>query len=118
MKIRRSTADALFSQYIRQRDKYCQRCRKYADSLQCAHIYSRRHWATRHDPENAIALCFSCHQYFTENPLVFAEWCQLKYGKAKMRSLDVRAHSVVKRSRGDEKLRAAALRKLLAGLAA
>lgn len=113
MKIRRTRADILFSQYIRNRDKCCQRCGK-TDGLQCAHIFSRRHWNTRHDPENAIALCFTCHEYFTGNPLVFATWCRTKFGERSMAKLDLKAHAIAKKSAHDEGLRVMALKEMVA----
>lgn len=123
MKIRRSKADDLFSLYIRMRDNWtCQRCGKRDErrgpAIQCAHIFSRRHWATRHSPDNAIALCFQCHAYFTGNPLVFARWCREKFGEAAMAKLDLRAHSIAKKSRHDESLRVTALREMISRLEA
>lgn len=113
MRIRRTKADALFSQFIRNRDKCCQRCMK-TDGLQCAHIFSRRHWATRHDPANAIALCFTCHEYFTGNPLEFARWCDQEFGREAMDKLFLRAHAIGKKSKHDEGLRVMALREMVA----
>lgn len=113
MKIRRTKADALFSEYVRKRDKFCQRCHRSSDSLQCAHIFSRRHWATRHDPQNAIALCFSCHQFCTENPIDFTHWIIRRIGREQLDRLSTRAHVVTKKSKVDEKLRVIELSALL-----
>jgi hypothetical protein len=119
MKIRRTKADDLFSQFIRRRDRHCQHCGKMGLGqgnmlgLECAHIFSRRHWATRHDPENAVALCFTCHQYFTGNPLTFAAFCRKKYGDARMNALDIRAHRIAKKSKSDEAMRVIALKAML-----
>ena len=73
-------ADKYFSLWIRRRDKVCQSTR-LADqgaegctreqNLQCAHIHTRSYSATRLDPENAVALCRSCHVFFTQRP---REW--------------------------------------------
>ncbi len=73
-------ADKYFSLWIRRRDKVCQstrlsgqgaeRCTR-EQNLQCAHIHTRSYSATRLDPENAVALCRSCHVFFTQRPL---EW--------------------------------------------
>jgi 5-methylcytosine-specific restriction endonuclease McrA len=63
-------ADKLFSQMIRMRDQRCVSCSS-PDRLQCAHIISRSYKAIRVDPDNAIALCQSCHVRFTHRPL---EW--------------------------------------------
>lgn len=71
--IRRSKADAEFSLQIRQRDGWtCQRCgarhRENSRGLHCAHMFTRRTKATRHDPDNAVALCYGCHSYVDANP--------------------------------------------------
>ena len=73
-------ADRYFSLWIRRRDGVCQstrltghgaeRCTRESN-LQCAHIHTRSYSATRLDPENAVALCRSCHVFFTQRPL---EW--------------------------------------------
>ncbi len=73
-------ADTYFSKWIRRRDGVCQSTRLTGHgaakctrerNLQCAHIHSRDYSATRVDPENAIALCRSCHMFFTQRRL---EW--------------------------------------------
>lgn len=113
MKIKRSTADALFSQFIRNRDKCCRVCGK-TENLECAHIYSRRHWATRHSPDNAIALCFVHHRKFTEDPLEFARWCDGTFGRDAMDKLSLRAHATAKKSRYDEGIRVMGLKEMVA----
>lgn len=115
MKIRRSKADALFSAYIRKRDGHCRVCGA-TTNLEAAHIYSRRHWSTRHCPSNAIALCFTHHRYFTENPLEFSRWCDGEFGREAMDKLFIRAHTTAKKSKYDEGLRVVALREMLARL--
>lgn len=82
MKIRRDPLDKLFSDFIRQRDKVCQRCgsSKGWKYLHCAHFHSRRKKATRHDEENCVSLCFGCHQYFHENPREFEEFMRQRLG--------------------------------------
>lgn len=63
-------ADVLFSRIVRSRGR-CEACGR-TDSLQCAHIVSRRFNATRCMEDNAFCLCASCHLRFTEWPLEFA----------------------------------------------
>jgi len=77
--IKRDALDALFSDLIRERVNWtCEKCeRNFAHErvqLQCAHIVGRRVLLLRHDPRNAVALCASCHHYFTDRPLEFAGW--------------------------------------------
>lgn len=71
IKIRR--ADAVFSKWIKIRDKYtCQRCGAVhavkSRGLHCAHFITRRNEATRFDPDNACALCYGCHSHFHQHP--------------------------------------------------
>ncbi len=61
-------ADQKFSEYIRRRDKICQRCWKSGHGdygivgLQNSHYFGRGRESTRFDPENCDALCAYCHQ--------------------------------------------------------
>jgi hypothetical protein len=72
-------ADRLFSRYIRARDGRCVECGK-TDSLQCAHLVSRRYHAVRWDERNAVALCQGCHVYYTHRPLEWDAWCGTRLG--------------------------------------
>lgn len=63
-------ADMLFSRLIRERDGCCVRCNS-TTGLQCAHIISRSYKSIRTHDDNAVALCQSCHVFFTHRPL---EW--------------------------------------------
>lgn len=61
-------ADRVFSRYIRQRDNWvcrgCQRSFKDRTSiLHNSHYWVRGRHSTRFDPDNCIALCYSCHYY-------------------------------------------------------
>ena len=71
-------ADKLFSQHIRNRDQRCQNCGTF-DRLQCAHLISRSYKSIRTDEENAVALCSSCHTYFTHRPLEWLEWIEVEF---------------------------------------
>jgi 5-methylcytosine-specific restriction endonuclease McrA len=57
---KKAKADKLFSLFVRDRDGKCVFCGTTV-RLQCAHIFSRRNMRLRHDPQNAITLCFKCH---------------------------------------------------------
>ena len=64
-----SKLDALFSKYIRTRDKWtCQRCSKKftppTQALHCSHYFGRGKKSVRFDPGNADALCYGCHHYW------------------------------------------------------
>jgi 5-methylcytosine-specific restriction endonuclease McrA len=71
----RKEADRLFSLYIRARDRGCRMCTDRTN-LQCAHLISRRYFAVRWEPENAVALCVGHHKQFTEDPLGWDDWCE------------------------------------------
>ena len=65
------SADKYFSLYIRTLATWqCARCfRQYEEGsrgLHCSHFYGRRNESTRFEPDNCVALCFGCHQYFDE----------------------------------------------------
>jgi len=116
--IRRDLTDALFSDYIRARDKFiCQRCgRKYpgnSTSIQCAHIFSRVHKSTRWDPENAVTLCGGCHMYWTREPLEFYEWVIKRIGQEEFDTL--RRNKSIPR-KVDKKLIRIGLRQLMIDL--
>lgn len=46
----------------------CQRCLK-SSVLHCCHIFGRRHYSTRFDPNNAIVLCYACHKWFDSHKI-------------------------------------------------
>ena len=79
MKIKLEPLDKLFSQYIRLRDKVCQRCGS-SRGLQTSHFIGRSNKAVRWDEDNACALCFGCHQYFTSHPLEHVEFWKQRLG--------------------------------------
>jgi hypothetical protein len=103
MKIRIDKADSVFSQAIRTRDRnMCCRCHKwYQDGkgLQVHHFFGRRHENTRFDPENVISLCFACHQFFHENPLLQCRFFEERLGRGRYDELGIRAQMYCKRDR-------------------
>jgi len=71
----KTKADKLFSEYIRKRDKVCQKCgREYPYQLHCSHIITRSNLRLRFDPQNAVTLCASCHMWWHANPTESGEW--------------------------------------------
>ncbi len=97
-------ADKAFSLMIRQRDGVCVANRARTEKcespryLQCAHIHSRSYSATRLDPENAVTLCRSCHRYFTDRPLEWAEFIGEILGENYYNRLGIRALAGARRS--------------------
>lgn len=108
-KITISSADKIFSNYIRQRAKYkCQYCYKLCKyendwlfRLECSHYFSRKHRATRFDPLNAFSLCSSCHKrmggYKPSEDGEYDIWVKDKLGDVEYKKLKIRAFSYCKK---------------------
>lgn len=68
----------------------------HSQRMECAHIISRRFSGTRTDLDNAFCLCNSCHRFFTEHPVDFADFAIDKMGRASYEALWQKAHAVTK----------------------
>ena len=80
-KIKESAVDKVFSLWIRNKDKTCQRCGTN-QNLQCAHIFSRTARSVRWEPLNALTLCYKCHLFWAhKNPIEFTEFIRLRLGE-------------------------------------
>jgi 5-methylcytosine-specific restriction endonuclease McrA len=93
--------DQEFSLMVRTRANWkCARCggdfSGNRDALHCSHFHSRRHKATRFDPENATALCFSCHWYLDHHPNVHRIWKLTQIGEERYEALAKRANTIAK----------------------
>lgn len=118
MRITRSPADKLFSEYIRTRDAWtCQRCFMQhpmkSQGLHCAHYWSRSMKSVRFDPENADALCYGCHAYFHKDPKAHDVFKLKQLGQQRMDALQVRARTPQKQDVG---LVVLTLKAMIAGL--
>lgn len=105
MKTRRDKLDDVFSRLIRLRDGgTCQRCGAHESQkkIDCSHFWSRRHQATRYDPDNACAHCFTCHQYLGENPVEFATWIENYLGFGRYQMLTEKHRQIVKRTKREK----------------
>lgn len=107
IKIRPS--DRAFSLYIRTRDNWtCQRCGgQYTpptSALHCSHFMGRGKENTRFDPENADALCYGCHRYFTAHPALHYEWQVDRKGQRAVDLIKFRSGQYKKRQDKDELL--------------
>ena len=96
--IRRTPADAEFSKAVRARDKWtCQRCGVHymppTRALHCAHMFTRRTQATRHDMDNAMALCYGCHQHVDSHPTEKEILFRNALGAERFDALAARAHA-------------------------
>lgn len=95
--IRRTAEDVRFSKMIRERDNYtCRRCGSShlpnSTGLHSAHMFTRRTKATRHDPMNALALCYGCHQHVDSHPVEKEALWRSRIGDAEFDALTLRAH--------------------------
>ncbi len=93
MKIRIDSLDILFSQFIRLRDKVCQRCFAQGNSIACAHFHGRSSKSVRWDEDNACALCLGCHSYLDGHPVEKVEFFQQRLGQEKFDLLGSRART-------------------------
>lgn len=108
-KVKIDAADKAFSLYIRTRDGWkCKRCNKQytppTQALHCSHFQGRGKEATRFDEENADALCYGCHQYFTSHPAEHYEWQVSWKGQKKIDELVLKSNTYKKKDRKAEKL--------------
>jgi hypothetical protein len=102
--MRRWPSDEAFSKCVRERaDLSCERCeRSYRHDganmmgLHCSHLFGRRRASVRWDPDNAVAHCFSCHQYLGENPRIFSRWITEYLGSERADELEFRANEILK----------------------
>lgn len=106
MKIVIDKADALFSKYIRLRDKRCVRCGRPGDgkeginSLQNSHYFGRRSESTRFDPENCDALCMGCHQRWgSEDKEAYRDFKIKQLGEDGFKKLRMRSEMYCKKDR-------------------
>ena len=101
--MKRDKHDKAASDLVRAINKNtCQHCRQVKERTECAHIFGRRHQATRYDLDNLLCLCHSCHRRFTENPVDFTRWLTEYMGKEKLDALMVKAWSVKKWAAGEK----------------
>lgn len=106
--IKRSKADHWFSKCIRERANYkCERCGKeYTASstgLHCSHHFSRSHRPIRWCKDNALALCFSCHNWYAGNPVQSGRWLSEKLGETMIAILEEKLGDKTKISKEEEK---------------
>lgn len=102
-------ADRIFSLYIRTRDNWtCQRCKKRYEppttALHCSHFMGRGKEATRFDEENADALCYGCHRYFTAQPAEHYQWQVERKGQKTVDALRLRSNTYQKKDRVTAKI--------------
>lgn len=69
--------DKKFSELKRMHRQVCQRCGQRL-KLQTCHIFSRKYYSTRFNEENAIVLCYACHNWFDTHKITACLWAEDK----------------------------------------
>ena len=100
--IKRTKEDIAFSKAIRERDNWtCQRCGADKShnhrALDSAHCFTRRTQATRFDPDNALALCWGCHQFIDSHAQEKEALWRLRIGNDRYDALVLRGHRAGKK---------------------
>ena len=87
--------DKAFSQLVRSRGK-CEWCGAKNDTLQTAHIFSRKYMSVRYEPLNVLCLCASCHFKAHAQPINFTLFVQKYLGAEKFAELQQKAQKIKK----------------------
>lgn len=77
--MKRDKVDAVMSRFIKLLSGgYCKRCHKFlgvnSKGLHNAHCFSRGKLSTRFEKDNCQALCYGCHRYLDQHPLIKQEF--------------------------------------------
>ena len=91
--------DAVFSKYIRYRDKgKCFTCgySNHPKKMQNGHFNPRQHLSTRYDERNCNWQCMSCNMFYGGNPATYAVRLEQKYGKGIVQELEGGRWRIVK----------------------
>lgn len=102
MGIRVDKRDTVFSKLIRGRDGCCVKCGRSDTRLECSHIFSRRHIATRWDLMNAKTLCHTCHRWWHSNPTESGAWAEGYFGEGVIAELRRKALTPTKLTKRDK----------------
>lgn len=109
MAVKIKPADTAFSKCIREASNWtCERCNtqyeKNSAGLHCSHNFSRRHRTIRWCKDNALSLCFSCHQWFGGSPADSGIWLENLIGRPLLDIIREKRDSKVKIPKPEEKL--------------
>lgn len=108
MSLKINQADSAFSKCVRAANDYtCYRCgtvySKSSPGLHCSHNFSRRHRTIRWCKENALPLCYGCHQWFGGNPADSGQWLVEQLGEGSIDILREKMNSKIKVPKSEEK---------------
>lgn len=95
-------ADAVFSQFIRNRDKHCYTCMRTlpVKELQNGHYISRSYISTRYDETNCHAQCYGCNIMKKGNYPVYSIRMINEYGVEILTTLDRLKNQPILNTRG------------------
>jgi len=119
MRIKIDQADKVFSQYIRTRDKECQRCHSRVQfnnkdlpvSHENSHYFGRGKESTRYDSDNCCTLCFGCHKIWgSDDKEGYRNYMIGKLGQTEFDLLELRSNTYMKK---DRKMRLIEAREML-----
>lgn len=92
--------DDIFRKLVKLRSNhYCEATgyhHRDSEGLDCSHVFSRRHTATRWHPLNAYAHSREKHSYFTDNPEEHEKWCREKMTDSEYEALEFLSNLTVK----------------------
>lgn len=78
----------LQSEVCHLRDKKCQRCEKEDGKLDTSHIFPKGHYPSMQFlMENVKILCYRCHRWWHENPVLATDWVKKYLGSEKYEML-------------------------------
>ena len=102
-------ADAIFSQFIRQRNAddngmtECFTCGKkdHWKSLQCGHFMSRKHYSTRWNEDNCQVQCAGCNVFRYGEQYTFGKNLDIFIKDGLAEELNILSHKIVKYDNND-----------------
>lgn len=92
-------ADAIFSKYIRNRDKgFCYTCPHKDDPkwMQNGHFIPRQYLSVRYDEVNCHCQCYACNQLYNGQPGAYAIRLEKEYGQGTVARLEALKWQTVK----------------------
>lgn len=89
--------DAIFSLYIRTRDKWkCRKCGKQqpykSRGYHTAHMKGRRKETVRWDETNAFGMCYGCHSFIDQHADEKEKWYVQEFGQEAWDNLVLRSN--------------------------
>lgn len=108
MNIKRDPADVVFSQYVRLRDGWCQRCSSRVSknekgmpiSHEASHYFGRGKENTRFEPDNVDCLCTACHRIWgSDEREAYRRYMIAKLGETRFKALEIQSNTYCKKDR-------------------